>query len=256
MYLDNNPEHENVYLYCHTGYPDVGWDIPSLIVEHGLSSKVLLTYKCRHCGKITASFFNDAVKTCSSCGNLSSQVVGIGNRMEDSDLAKVYNLFDVYIQWANSEGFGIPAIRAAGCGLPVVLMNYSAMASIAENIGGVGVDPLGLYKELETGCLRAVSDDESLAHVMYRMVAFPDYRKGVAEQCFSNYHKVYSWDKTAKAWADYFSSQPLKDEQSTWKSPPRIFQPATALPPDFERLPVSEQANWLFSNVFLENPSG
>jgi glycosyltransferase involved in cell wall biosynthesis len=33
MFLDNNPSMTNVYLYCHTGYPDVGWEIPDLIKE-------------------------------------------------------------------------------------------------------------------------------------------------------------------------------------------------------------------------------
>lgn len=249
LYLDNNPEHDNVYLYCHTGYPDVGWDIPALIIEHGLASKVLLTYKCRHCGKVTASFFNDAVKTCSSCGNLSNQIVGIGNKMDESDLAKIYNLFDVYIQWANSEGYGMSQPEAARCGLPVVSMNYSAMESFVKNVEGVEVDPLGFYKELETGCNRAVPDEEALAHVMYRMVSFPDYRKAVAEACYTNYHKIYHWDKTAKVWADYFLSQPIKDEQSTWKSPPRIFSPAQRDDQYLSGLPVSEQANWLFINV-------
>lgn len=248
-FLDDNPQYDNVYLYCHTGYPDVGWDIPALIVENGLSSRVLLTYKCRHCGKVTASFFHDAVKVCKSCNNLSNQIVGIGNKMGEEDLAKIYNLFDVYVQWANSEGYGMSQPEAARCKLPVVSVKYSAMESFVENVGGVGVEPLSLYKELETGCDRAVPDEDSLAHVMYRMVAFPDYRKQVAEDCYNNYMKIYSWDKTAQKWADYFMSQPLKDPKLTWASPPRIFNPAQTIPPDLEKAPISDQVNWLFVNV-------
>lgn len=248
-FLDNNPDMDNVYLYCHTGYPDVGWDIPALILEFGLASKVLLTYKCRHCGKVSVSFFNDAVKTCFDCGNLSSQVVGVGNKMDETDLAKIYNLFDVYIQWANCEGWGVPQTEAAKCGLPVVSVNYSAMASFVKNVEGVGIDPLGYYKELETGCKRAIPDDEALAHVMYRMVAFPDYRKQVAEACYSNYMKLYHWDDTAKKWADYFLSQPLKSLESTWNAPAKTFNPQTVLPNNIDKMAASDQITWLFINV-------
>lgn len=249
MFLDNNPDIDNAYLYCHTGYPDVGWDIPALILEHGLASRVLLTYKCRHCGKVTASFFNDAVKVCYACGNLSNQIVGVGNKMDDTDLAKIYNMFDVYIQWANSEGYGMSQPEAAKCGLPVVSMNYSAMESFVKNVEGVGVDPLGFYKELETGCNRAVPDEEALAHVMYRMAAFPDYRRMVGDACYENYHKHYHWDKTAQKWADYFLSQPLKDINSTWGAPPRIFVPQQLNEEEVSKLSISDQTNWLFAHV-------
>lgn len=249
MYLDNNPEHQNVYLYCHTGYPDVGWDIPDLILEYGLASKVLLTYKCKHCGNISASFFHDAVNVCGKCRTLANQPVGVTNKIEEEDLAKIYNLFDVYIQWANSEGFGMSQPEAARCGLPVISVNYSAMKSFVENVGGIGIDPVGYYKELETGCHRAIPDENALAAAMYRMVAFPDYRNLIGKQCLENYHKVYHWDKAAKIWADYFLSQPLKDINSTWYSPPRIFNPATTIPEGLENMAVSEQANWLFSAV-------
>jgi glycosyltransferase involved in cell wall biosynthesis len=50
-FLDNNPDQKNVFLYCHTSYPDVGWDLPELIIQNGLSNKVLITYKCKKCGE-------------------------------------------------------------------------------------------------------------------------------------------------------------------------------------------------------------
>ena len=48
-FLDNTGR-EDVLLYCHTSYPDMGWDLPKLIMEHGIASKVLITYICQNCG--------------------------------------------------------------------------------------------------------------------------------------------------------------------------------------------------------------
>lgn len=55
-FLDST-EDSNSFLYCHTYYPDVGWDIPRLLDQYGLSSRVLFSYKCKNCGHISVNFF-------------------------------------------------------------------------------------------------------------------------------------------------------------------------------------------------------
>ena len=54
--VDNDPSYK---LYCHTSYPDMGWDIPELLQQYNLSSRVLFTYVCPekisllfHCSKV------------------------------------------------------------------------------------------------------------------------------------------------------------------------------------------------------------
>ena len=37
----NDPD---TYLYCHTCYPDIGWDIPRLLKQYGIASRVILTW--------------------------------------------------------------------------------------------------------------------------------------------------------------------------------------------------------------------
>lgn len=248
MFLTENPHIKNAYLYCHTGYPDVGWDIPDLIKEYGLGNKVLMTYKCKKCGKITISFFNESVKFCDSCKIFSSTLVGINNKMEDTYLNDVYNIFDVYIQWANSEGWGMPQLEAAYAGLPVVSIYYSAMQSLIDNIKGIGIKPIAFYKELETGCFRAVPDNQQLAKIMANLCD-DSYRKLLSVKCHHNAKQVYNWDFTAEKWAKYFLNTPLMDASKTWKSPPRYFNPQKSLPQGFDQMSVTDQANWLFTNV-------
>jgi glycosyltransferase involved in cell wall biosynthesis len=55
---------------------------------------------------------------------------GVNNPISEEELASIYNLFDLYIQYANSEGFGMPQLEAAQCGALVASVDYSAMSSV------------------------------------------------------------------------------------------------------------------------------
>jgi hypothetical protein len=54
---------EKTYLYCHTSYPDNGWDLPQLMMKYGISSRVLFSYACEECGKLSISKFEIAKST-------------------------------------------------------------------------------------------------------------------------------------------------------------------------------------------------
>lgn len=245
----NSDKIPDIYLYCHTGYPDAGWEIPDLIMENEIGHRTLITYQCLKCKKVETSFFNDSFKFCRNCQNYSSQIVSVFNPMDEKHLNEVYNSFDVYIQLANSEGFGMPQLEAARAGLPIISMYYSAMKSIIDNLEGIGLQPLALYKELETGCHRAIPDEQKLAEIMLELAKNKSFRNEVAEKCHSNYHKKYNWDITAELWKNYFLKTEVPDQSTTWKSPPRFFQPAKELPDGLENIPATDQATWLFLNV-------
>jgi len=84
----NLSNRNDVFLYCHTYYPDIGWNIPELLDTYSLSNRVLFTYKCKKCGKITTDFFQDAMQFCKSCGNFTNALVGIGNSITEKEVAQ------------------------------------------------------------------------------------------------------------------------------------------------------------------------
>jgi hypothetical protein len=157
------------------------------------------------------------------------------------------------VQWANSEGWGMPQLEAAYAGLPVVSVNYSAMQSLVNNVQGIGINPISLYKELETGCMRAVPDNKELAKVIEQLYIDDKERIDLAKQCYDNARKIYNWDYTADKWVKYFLKTPVKDKSQTWLSPARTFNPATTIPESIQKAPVVDQVNWLFVDV-LNSP--
>ena len=238
----------NAFLYCHTYYPDIGWDVPALLDEYSLSNRVLFTYKCKQCKSVSTNFFNDSVQHCKKCGEFKNQLVGLSNPMSEEDLADIYNLFDVYVQYANSEGFGMPQLEAAYCGLPVISTYYSAMESVINNIGGIGIKPKSFMKECETGCLRAIPDNEAFVECLLELSnKTSEEIREMGLEVMRKARTHYSWDKTAEAWLKYIRGVELKDHRLTWNSPIKIHRPAEGIPSNLKT--IVEQVNFLFANV-------
>ena len=174
-------------------------------------------------------------------------MVGINNSIEETELAAIYNLFDVYVQYSNSEGFGMPQLEAAQCGVPVVTVDYSAMQSIAENIGAISVKPLTYSIECETGCKRAIPDNRQFTQELINLYDAKEQLPALGEYMKDKTTERYSWDSTAEMWLSLIRRLPAKDPEETWLSPPKIFEPATEIPSDIEHM--VDKVNFIFNHV-------
>ena len=238
----------NTFLYCHTSFPDVGWSIPELLIKYNLLNRVLFTYKCKHCGKIKPSFFSDTVAFCPNCSTFNNVIAGVNNPVSEQELAAIYNLFDLYIQYANSEGFGMPQLEAAQCGALVASVDYSAMSSVIKNIDAIRLPVESYGQECETGCHRAVPDNGALVDLMVNMSSKSRncfIKEGMELRKRTLSH--YNWDKTAKIWEEYFTNTPVLDHRQTWLSGPRKFNPTTEPPP--HNMSLKDKVNYMFHNV-------
>ena len=245
-----NSGHKDVYLYCHTSYPDIGWDIPKLLNENGIASKVLFTYVCGDCKHAFPTFFADAKTKCPKCGGQNAVLSSVKNGVSYEFLAAVMNCFDLYVQYANSEGFGLPQVEAAACGVPVMSVDYSAMSSVVRKLGGTPLKPKALYREMETGCYRAVPDNDLTAEEFENFFNLPEAeREMLSKNCRLNFEKYYQWDKTAKKWEDYFDSVETRPEEETWLSPPRLHTPDRDIP---TYLSVKDYVQWIIISVLGE----
>jgi glycosyltransferase involved in cell wall biosynthesis len=211
----------NTFLYLHTSFPDSGWNLADLIHNNNISSRVLLTYVCEKCNHVEVSFFRDAKKVCSSCKEYSSTPSNVSNGVSDEVLAEIYNVFDIYVQCANSEGFGLPQVEAAACGIPIVCTNYSAMEDIVNKLDAYPIE-YSYYKEMETGCNRAVPNNDCLVNILTNFFSLnKEDRLKKSINTRELFEKHYNWDNTANQWMKAIDSC----EYADWKQPPKIIKP-------------------------------
>ena len=249
LFLDKS-RRTDVYLYCHTSYPDLGWDLPEIMMKNGVASKCLFTYICSECGYVFPDFFKDAISQCKKCNKYSAKLSNVRHGVPVNVLSSIVNCFDLYVQYANSEGFGLPQVEAAACGVPVMSVDYSAMSSVIRKLGGTPIKLKTLYKELETGCMRAVPDNEYAAQKFLEFFDLPQamrMKKGFESRKLFEEH--YQWDRTANKWEQRFDSVEILPESETWKSPPRIHSPSDGYPKGLDN---KNLVDWLIINVLGE----
>jgi glycosyltransferase involved in cell wall biosynthesis len=224
-YLEETGE-KNVYLYCHTSYPDNGWDIPQLLIKENISNRVLFTYSC-DCGKITTSTFVDTIKQCTSCKRFTSRLSNVNHGASIEDLKRIYQCFDIYVQCANSEGFGVPVIEAGACGIPVMGTDYSAMSETVRMLSGFPIDVKSSILELETGCYRAKPD---VLHMVDIWKSFFSLTEDQIQELSNKTRELtlehYNWENVLDVW-----SASIDKSEGCWDIPLRQVNPAEN-PPD------------------------
>ena len=241
---------QKTYLYCHTGYPDAGWSMPTLLKEHGLFHKVLFTYVCRDCQNFFPSFFQDSRTTCKHCGGPSATMPNTSVGLDRKQLASVYNMFDAYVQYSNCEGFGMPMVEAMACGCPLFVVDYSAMSEVGTKSKGQLIPPKAMFLELETGAYRAYPDNDFTANALFKFFCKPSPMR--ARQGFSARfcaEENYSWDDTAKIWERHFDSVELKGRQGRWDAPIRQHTPPSSLPEQYLKCDNATFTDYLMLNV-------
>jgi hypothetical protein len=209
---------KDTYLYCHTSYPDNGWDLPQLMMKYGISSRVLFTYSCEECSSLTIGKFSDTVKQCRSCKKYAAKPCSVSSGATTEELAKIFNLFDLYIQCANSEGMGISQMEAAACAVPIMSTDYSAMESIVRKLNGYPIPVKTKVLELETGCYRAIPDiDEIVSYWKMFFGLSGEDRLEAGRKARSAYEANFNWDEVVKKWMISLDQSP----KATWDKPLR-----------------------------------
>lgn len=119
--------------------------------------------------------------------------------LSDEELARLYRAADLFAFPSTNEGFGLAALEALACGLPVVASD---------------IDPLGTFLEHDRSALLVPADDgDALADALARLAHDPDardrLRAGGREVA-----RAFTWDAAAAAhervYADLLSSLLLR----------------------------------------------
>jgi glycosyltransferase involved in cell wall biosynthesis len=236
---------DDIYLYAHTSYPDGAWNIPELIQYYNVAHKVLFTYICHNCENVFPSFYTD-IATCKRCGEVAGKMTSTQKGVTTKTLAGIYNIFDCYVQYSNSEGFGMPMVEATNCGIPLMSVDYSAMSDVVRKVGGQPIKVIGLQTEMKTGCKRALPDDNHLVELLIKFFNKPQSIRNIDSiKTRTLTLKEYNWEKTAEVWKKAILSFDYKDD--LWYQPIKRFTPADYQ--EFPNLGNQEYVRWLLEYV-------
>lgn len=232
------------FLYLHTAYPDLGWDIPRLLNQHQLGHKVLFTYKCKGCKHSFTSLYKDARINCPRCMQSNSSLSHSMDGVSTEELCKIYNLFDMYVQYSNAEGLGIPVIEAAYCGVPVAVVNYSGMCDFVNKLGARPIEPKDYTIDVVTGRQMAVPCSNDFACHAKELMARPaSLREAEGLQLRNKAIHHFNWDNALALWEKAFDSLPNKNN---WNAPANIHNIPKEIPGN---LPPEQMVRWSFTHI-------
>lgn len=226
---------QNVYLYLHTSYPDAGWDIPLLLKEYKIGNRVYFSYLCRNCGHFYASLFQHPTGNCPKCGNQSCAMPNVSSGLSSEKLVYMMNSFDLYAQYAICEGFGMPQVEAAACGVPIASIDYSAMSDVVRKVDGYPIRVGQYFKELETKAIRVMPDNQHFISIIEEFYALPQLlkeQKSFTARKFTE--QYYNWDNIAKKWENYFDTIELVGLQGKWEKTLPMMPEIQNLPPSID----------------------
>lgn len=233
LFLKTAPQEmsSKTFLYLHTSWPDLGWDIPHLLSEYGIGHKTLFTYFCKNCGAAFPSFFQDSMAICRGCNQFAATFPNSSTGVSRRTLSDVMNLWDCYVQYSCSEGLGMPQIEGAACGLPVFAVDYSAMADVVRKVNGFPIKVQRFFREPETHRQLALPDNENFVIQLANFLSLPEpIRKKRGWEARKLAQKHYDWDATAAKWSGVFDTMEVPSHEHTWNSPKRSFVPNQNVP--------------------------
>tara|TARA_R100000278_G_scaffold27873_1_gene25376 strand:- start:5013 stop:6647 length:1635 start_codon:yes stop_codon:yes gene_type:complete len=246
----------NAKLYLHTSYPDMNaWDIPSLLMEHDAVDLVYFSFKCASCGKHFSRKYSETPSHCPHCKKQAASFCSVANGLSEPELSSIFNVFDLYVQYAICEGFGIPPVEAASCGVPVVTIAHGAMEEIGQNIGADIVPLSCTFRELETNADRVYPDDKKCEDILVEKckqiqnMNFIEKMKS-SENVRKESIQHYDWDKTAKTFENIFDNIKLTGLQGKWDSPENMPRPDIKVPP----LPTHRKTIEFIVNNIIRSP--
>jgi len=170
-------KHPNSFLYIHTN-PDMANAYP--IKTHAMQKGVLQRI-----------IFPDQYKREYLCTK--------------QDMNYIYNTFDVYLMPSSTEGFGITAIEAQACGIPVITNNYTSMPElIIPEVTGY-LTEVGCQHFIQVGSYMKYPSIESLYKQMIRMKGMKLDLMG--EKARKHIEKTYALDKVwSEKWIPYLNN--------------------------------------------------
>lgn len=244
--LDKRKSGPNLYLYCHTSCPDT-WELDEYLLKYGLGHKVLFTYQCVNCKYVESSFYKGHAGFCNRCkqNTPTLKFPSVQNPVSSEVLNQIYNLFDIYLQYASLEGYGIPLAEASAVGLPSLAVDYSAMQTFIDEAGTIPIKVQEFYIEPHSSRRFAIPDKVDCVDKLNKLIDDKSQQSRLSKLTRMLYG-TRDFNVAIDKWIDAIHQ--VKSKLS-WDSPSKQFKQHNSYP---KNLTNEMFAKWLILEVLQE----
>lgn len=121
------------------------------------------------------------------------------------DMAKLYQMSDALSMLSGSEGFGVPIIEAAACGIPCVYTQYSGHGEIGNACKGIGVPYTG-WEPAPVAHVRWVYPDINQGIQAFYRLSQTGTTQQKREALSKLTTKIFDYDLIARQWYDVLAN--------------------------------------------------
>jgi hypothetical protein len=225
-------------------------------MQSGLSHNILVSYVCENCRGFYPDHFQGEITNCKYCGSAAAHMPNTAFGVERQQLAQLYNLADLYIQYAICEGLSLVIAEAKACGIPAMAVDYSAMSEQVNTFGCFPIEVERYFYEsvLETEQRRALPDNkDAIRKIRDFFKLSEDTKKAMSHAVRVDAATNYSFDRAAKVFEDAIDNTEILDRTKTWDNPVPQYMPCnTNVPRAFKS--VDQMIDWCFLNILGQDP--
>lgn len=241
------------YLYLHTSYPDIGFDIGRHIMQNGVGHRTFVSYICDRCKQFYPDYFQSEFTICRHCGALAVHMPSTEKGLTREQLVEAINVADLYIQYSICEGFGMPIAEAKACGVPAMGVDYTVTGEQVKIEGCWPIKVDRFYHEpvVETEQRRALPSNSDAVQKVFNFFNTPKekrqvYSKLVREDVIRN----HSFDRSSMVFERAFDSLEIHDRSSTWdNNDPRLLK----IPEEIPKTETNSQfVDWCIDNIIKQ----
>ena len=117
------------------------------------------------------------------------------------EMNEVYNVMDIFTLSTSGEGFGVPTIEAAACGIPSVVTDYTTTQELLCENGQCGLAvPISSELTGSWNVERGMVNIEKMAEAFKILYDNPLMREEMGKIGVEKVKKYYNWDTVIPQW--------------------------------------------------------
>jgi intein/homing endonuclease len=138
------------------------------------------------------------------------------------------------------EGFGLPVVEAASCGVKISCTDATAMRDFEHRLLAYPITPLKMHLSVGEDAYRAIPNNKLAAHVFQKFLTkTPEEMFAAGQKTAELARKNYNYDDITQTWMDCFDSlEPL----NLWDSAPLVTRNNVDLPENLEHNTLIREA--------------